>query len=69
MKYQQRARRTNQHFFAMSVIIGLLMIAIVYAFYWWASGHPEPEKKQNGEKADSVTCFFLKSTCNEAKNA
>ena len=69
MKYQQRARRTNQRFLTVSVAMGLLLIAIVYGFLWWASGHQGVDEEKNAEKADTATCFFVKSACNEAKNA
>lgn len=69
MRYQQRARRTNQRFMAISIIMGLLLIAIVYGFLWWASGPVGTHDEENVEKPDTVTCFFLKSACNEAKNA
>lgn len=54
---------------AMSIIMGLLLIAIVYGFLWWASGPVGTHDEENVEKPDTVTCFFLKSACNEAKNA
>lgn len=69
MRYLQRARRTNQRFMVMSVIMGLLLIAIVYGFLWWASGSASVGDEENVEKADTVTSFFTKSACYEAKNA
>lgn len=54
---------------ALSIIMGLLLIAIVYGFLWWASGSVSANEGENAEKADTVTCFFVKSACNEVKNA
>lgn len=68
MKYRQKACRTNQRFMAVSIIMGLLLIAVVYGFLWWASGRKSSVEGENMEKAGTETCFFVKSACNEAKN-
>lgn len=48
--------------------MGLLLIAVVYGFLWWASGRKSSVEEENVEKAGAETCFFVKSACNEAKN-
>lgn len=47
--------------------MGLLLIAVVYGFLWWASGRKSSVEEENMEKAGTETCFFVKSACNEEK--